>query len=90
KMAQGGVLVNVVMFAFNLFPLPPLDGGRILVGLLPHRQAEFVSRVEPWGFFIVMGLVIAGIVSNLWMRPLMALTYGLLDILLTPVAMLFG
>ena len=90
EMAQGGVLVNVVMFAFNLFPLPPLDGGRILVGLLPYRQAEFVSRVEPWGFFIVMGLVIAGVVSSLWMRPLMALTYGLLDLLLTPVAMLFG
>jgi len=90
KMAQGGVLVNVVMFAFNLFPLPPLDGGRILVGLLPHRQAEMVSRIEPWGFFIVMGLVIAGVVSSLWMQPLMALTYGLLDLLLTPIAMLFS
>jgi len=90
KMAQGGILVNVVMFAFNLFPLPPLDGGRILVGLLPYKQAELVSRVEPWGFFIVMGLVIAGVVSALWMQPLMALTYGLLDILLTPFAMIFG
>lgn len=90
KMAQGGVLVNVVMFAFNLFPLPPLDGGRILVGLLPYRQAEFVARAEPWGFFIVMGLVIAGVVSNLWMQPLMRLTYGLLDLLLTPFAMIFG
>jgi Zn-dependent protease len=88
KMCQGGVLVNVVMFAFNLFPLPPLDGGRILVGLLPYRQAELVSRIEPWGFFIVMGLVIAGIVSTLWMQPVMALTFGLLDLLLSPLAML--
>jgi Zn-dependent protease len=86
KMAQGGVLVNVVMFVFNLFPLPPLDGGRILVGLLPYRQAVLVSRVEPWGFFIVMGLVLAGVLSSLWMQPLMALTYGLLDLLLTPLA----
>ena len=78
------------MFAFNLFPLPPLDGGRILVGLLPHRQAELVSRVEPWGFFIVMALVLAGIVSTLWMQPLMTLTFGILDILLTPVSMIFG
>jgi Zn-dependent protease len=78
------------MFAFNLFPLPPLDGGRILVGLLPYRQAELVSRVEPWGFFIVMALVLAGIVSTLWMQPLMALTYGLLNILLTPFSMLLG
>jgi Zn-dependent protease len=77
-----------VMFAFNLFPLPPLDGGRILVGLLPYRQAELVSRIEPWGFFIVMGLVIAGIVSTLWMQPVMALTFGLLDLLLSPLAML--
>lgn len=90
KMAQGGILVNVVMFAFNLFPLPPLDGGRILVGLLPYRQAEMVSRVEPWGFFIVMALVLTGIVSTLWLQPLMRLTYALLGILWTPIAMIFG
>ncbi|WP_394755510.1 site-2 protease family protein [Rhodoferax sp.] len=90
KMAQGGILVNLVMFAFNLFPLPPLDGGRILVGLLPYRQAELVSRVEPWGFFIVMALVISGIVSTLWLQPLMALSYFVLDILLTPFALIFG
>ena len=89
QMCQGGLLVNVVMFAFNLFPLPPLDGGRILVGLLPYRQAELVSRIEPWGFFIVMALVIAGVVSTLWMQPVMALTLGLLKILLTPLALLF-
>ncbi len=88
EMGRAGVLVNVVMFAFNLFPLPPLDGGRILVGLLPWRQAAMVSRVEPWGFFIVMALVISGIVSTLWMRPVMGLTYGLLDILLTPLSFL--
>jgi Zn-dependent protease len=90
EMAQGGVLVNVVMCVFNLFPLPPLDGGRILVGLLPYRQAMLVSRVEPWGFFIVMALVLAGVVSNLWMRPLMGLTYQLINLLLTPLAMLVG
>lgn len=88
KMVQGGMLVNVVMFAFNLFPLPPLDGGRILVGLLPYRQAEWVSRVEPWGFFIVMGLVITGVVSRLWMQPVMGLTYGLLELLLMPLSFL--
>ena len=90
EMAQGGVLVNVVMFVFNLFPLPPLDGGRILVGLLPYRQAMLVSRVEPWGFFIVMALVIAGVVSNLWMRPLMGLTFQLINLLLSPLAMLLN
>ncbi|MDH5205194.1 MAG: site-2 protease family protein [Hylemonella sp.] len=88
EMCRAGVLVNVVMFAFNLFPLPPLDGGRILVGLLPWKQAAMVSRIEPWGFFIVMALIIAGVVSNLWMRPVMTLTYGLLDLLLTPFSFL--
>ncbi len=90
KMAQGGILVNLVMFVFNLFPLPPLDGGRILVGLLPLRQAEMVSKVEPYGFFIVMALVITGVVTKLWLQPLMALSYGVLDILLTPIRMIFG
>ena len=90
KMAQGGILVNLVMFAFNLFPLPPLDGGRILVGLLPYRQAEMVSRIEPWGFFIVMALVLSGIVSTLWLQPLMAVSYALLDVLLMPITLIFG
>lgn len=88
EMCRAGIMVNVVMFAFNLFPLPPLDGGRILVGLLPWKQAAMVSRVEPWGFFIVMALVVSGIVNKLWMAPVMNLTYGLLDILLAPVSML--
>ena len=87
-MCRAGVLVNVVMFVFNLFPLPPLDGGRILVGLLPWRQAELVSRIEPWGFFIVMALVISGLVNSLWMRPLMGLTYDFLQLVLSPLAFL--
>lgn len=90
EMAQGGVLVNIVMFVFNLFPLPPLDGGRILVGLLPHRQAMLVSRIEPWGFFIVMALVVAGVVSALWMRPLMNLTFQTIQLLLSPLSFIFG
>ena len=87
---KAGITVNVVMFVFNLFPLPPLDGGRILVGLLPYKQAVLVSRVEPWGFFIVMALVLSGIASTIWMQPLMALTFGLLNLLLTPFSIIFG
>ena len=88
EMARAGVMVNLVMWAFNLFPLPPLDGGRILVGLLPWRQAHMVSRIEPWGFFIVMGLVIAGVVGTLWLRPLMAVGYTAINLLLTPLTAL--
>jgi Zn-dependent protease len=90
KMAQAGVLVNLVMWAFNLFPLPPLDGGRILVGLLPWKLAHAVSRVEPFGFFIVMGLVIMGVVGTWWLRPLIDLGYGAIGLLFTPLTALFG
>ena len=84
-MAQAGILVNLVMWAFNLFPLPPLDGGRILVGLLPWKQAQWVSRVEPWGFFVVMALVIAGVVGTFWLRPLMSVGYAVINGLVTPL-----
>lgn len=84
-MARAGVLVNVVMFVFNLFPLPPLDGGRILVGLLPPRPALALNRVEPYGFFIVMALVITGVVSTLWLRPLMQLTLQAIQLVLAPL-----
>lgn len=77
-MAKAGVLVNLVMFALNLFPVPPLDGGRILVGLLPGPLARVVARIEPFGFFIVMGLVIAGLVGSWWMLPVMRATLGVM------------
>ena len=88
EMCKAGMLTNVVMFAFNLFPLPPLDGGRILVGLLPWRQAIMFSKIEPWGFFIVMALVITGVVNNLWMQPLIGMTFDVLKLLLSPLAAL--
>ena len=85
EMAKAGILVNLVMWAFNLFPLPPLDGGRILVGLLPWKQANMVARIEPYGFFIVMGLVIAGVVGKLWLRPLMSAGYAVINTLIAPL-----
>jgi len=86
KMAQGGVLVNLVMWAFNLFPLPPLDGGRVLAGLLPNGPAQnFLARIEPYGFFIVMALVLAGVVSNYWLRPLMDVGYYVVNLAITPL-----
>lgn len=85
EMCQGGVLVNLVMFAFNLFPMPPLDGGRVAVGLLPPRPAMALARLEPWGFFIVMGLVIIDVVNVWWMQPLMALAGGFIELLIYPL-----
>jgi len=90
RMAQGGVLVNLVMWAFNLFPLPPLDGGRVLAGLLPRGNAQnLLERIEPFGFFIVMALVLAGIVSTYWLSPLMAVGYSIIRTVIGPLAALF-
>lgn len=86
--ARAGILVNIVMFVFNLFPIPPLDGGRVLVGLLPVRQAIALSRVEPYGFFIVMALVLTGVITTIWLIPLMGLTQTVLGLLLTPFKLL--
>ncbi len=66
--AQAGVQVNLVFMALNLLPIPPLDGGRIAVGLLPNRMAYQYSRVEPYGIFIVLGLMITGLLGAL-LRP---------------------
>ena len=88
EMAQAGVLVNLVMFAFNLFPLPPLDGGRIVVGLLPMRLAIGFSHIERYGFFIVMGLVLMGVINTLWMRPIMMATTEGIQWVLQPLASL--
>ncbi len=82
--ARAGIQVNLVMFVFNLFPIPPLDGGRVLVGLLPLRQALALSRIEPYGFFIVMALVLTGIATSVWLLPLMLLSQKLLGLLLSP------
>jgi len=88
EMCRAGMLANVVMFAFNLFPLPPLDGGRIVVGLLPWRQALMFSRIEPYGFFIVMALVLMGVLSAWWMHPLMDLSFGVIKLVLSPLEFL--
>ncbi len=54
---ENAILINIVLAVFNLFPLPPLDGGRIAVGLLPRELATPLSRLEPYGFAILIGLL---------------------------------
>jgi Zn-dependent protease len=59
-MGAAGVLVNLILMVLNLLPLPPLDGGRILTSLLPHRMAYAFARVEPYGFIILLVLLFTG------------------------------
>ncbi len=89
EMCKAGVRVNLVMWAFNLFPLPPLDGGRVLVGLLPLPAARALARTERWGFFIVLALVLLGVVGEFWLRPLMNLGYEVLGLVLSPLDAIF-
>jgi len=53
----------VLLMVFNLIPLPPLDGGRVAVGLLPGPLSYRLSQVEPYGFFILLGLMVLGVLS---------------------------
>lgn len=64
-MGYAGIGINVSLFALNLLPLPPLDGGRILVGLLPHNLAWKVAQIEPYGFMILLALMATNILSLL-------------------------
>ncbi|MGH8781146.1 site-2 protease family protein [Paraburkholderia sp.] len=90
RMAAAGVGVNLVLGVLNLFPLPPLDGGRILAALLPTRQSIALSRIEPYGFFIVMALVMTGTLTRYWLRPLVSIGYEAVTIILSPLVSLFS
>jgi Zn-dependent protease len=89
RMAQAGIGVNLVLAFLNLFPLPPLDGGRVLVALLPARPSSALERLEPYGFFIVMALVVTGILTQYWLSPLMKLGYYAVRVVLTFFVSLF-
>lgn len=81
-MGTAGILINTMLMVLNLLPLPPLDGGRVLVGLLPGPLSWQVSRIEPYGFFILVGLLYLGIIGML-LLPMINAFINLL-------AMLFG
>ncbi|WP_233848461.1 site-2 protease family protein [Paraburkholderia sp. HD33-4] len=89
RMAGAGVGVNLVLGVLNLFPLPPLDGGRVVMALLPPKQSIALSRLEPYGFFIVMALVMTGTLTRFWLKPLVTLGYSAMTAILTPLVSLF-
>jgi len=77
-MGAAGVFINVIIMVLNLMPLPPLDGGRILVSLLPHRLAYNVARIEPYGFMILIVLLFVGALG-LVMWPVIHVSVSLLE-----------
>lgn len=79
-MAMWGIKINVVLMVLNLLPLPPLDGGRVAVSLLPHRQAFQLAKIEPYGMFILIFLAITPVLG--WvLSPLLAMMFKLLSML---------
>ena len=86
-MAQAGLFANLLMFAFNLLPIPPLDGGRVLTSMLPNTLAYKFSRIEPYGFFIVLGLLFFNLLY-FWVTPVMMFGHALIELIASPVRLL--
>ncbi len=71
-MGAAGIFINIILASLNLIPLPPLDGGRIAVSLLPAGPSMALARLEPYGLFILIALMFTGILGSL-MSPIMGL-----------------
>jgi Zn-dependent protease len=87
KVAQAGIVTNLLIFAFNLFPLPPLDGGRVVTSMLPHRLAFRFAKLEPYGFFILLALLYFNVLS-FWVQPVMWLGGQAVKLIASPLTML--
>jgi Zn-dependent protease len=77
-MAKAGVTINIVLMVLNLLPLPPLDGGRIAVSLLPMNLARPFAQIERYGFIILITLLFSGVLSRI-LDPLINLVYTLIS-----------
>jgi len=68
-MSLAGIFINLVLMVLNLLPIPPLDGGRVLSGLVPNSISAMLSKIEPYGLFILLGLMFMGLLNKLVFTP---------------------
>lgn len=68
-MALAGISINLILMVLNLLPVPPLDGGRVLMGFLPVRAADALGRLEPYGFLILIALLATGVLGRILAGP---------------------
>ena len=92
EMAKAGVRVNLLFFAFNLIPLLPLDGGRILAGMLPESMARQFEKIEPYSIWIILFLAVSGsnIIGQYWITPIMHSMMKLIQTIVSPLVSLLS
>ncbi|MGL4767927.1 MAG: site-2 protease family protein [Formosimonas sp.] len=92
KMASAGIIINLLLFAFNLLPILPLDGGRILSGMLPARMAKAMEPLEQYGMWIIIFLAVSGsnFIGTYWVWPIMDIMHGLIRTMVSPLKSLLG
>lgn len=69
-----GILINVVLMVLNLIPIPPLDGSRVILAILPRRAAYNYSKIEPYGIWILLGLLVFGLLGRILLPPVLHLS----------------
>ena len=72
-MGKIGIFLNLILMVLNLLPLPPLDGGRVVTGLLPARWSVAFAKIEPYGFFVLIALLATGILGKILGPPIVGL-----------------
>ncbi len=80
-MSLAGIFINLVLMFLNLLPIPPLDGGRVLSGLVPNKISILLSKLEPYGLFIMVGLLFLGLLNKLVFLPSLLILFFIMSFL---------